>query len=62
MKSCGSLSAKFQLEELKTPHWETTLMRRFSISAQRFNSNGALVGVGQDAVLVEYAAGSAAYT
>lgn len=33
-----------------------------SITAQRFNVDGALVGGGQDAVLVEDAAGCAAYT
>ena len=47
MKSCGSLSAMC----IKSP-----------MSAQRFDSDGALVGLGQDAVLVEYAAGCAAYT
>ena len=36
-------------------------MRRFLISVKRFDGDGALVGLGQDAVLAEYALAGAAY-
>ncbi len=37
-------------------------MRRFLISVKRFDGDGALVGLGLDAVIAEYALAGAAYT